>query len=548
MTAKYALFQKIDDRIVLDKDEGDYAYLNALTLKLEYLTKIISSGVISCIGDDVDRNRYTLEHELVRANSLGTWVEALNTALVGPPAEVLISDARDLSRDLTERVGAEDWRHIAVKKLNNAAIQLGVEPVSLGSKVALRRFFDIGVQLRNRTRGHGAPTTIQCASACAHLDSALDSVVHNIKILRLPWVYLHKNLSGKYRVSSLLNYTLPFDYLKSTSNFRFQNGVYFALHENNDATEPIRAPLIFTDPDILDVALPNGNYNNQTFEVLSYVTNSISRQDGSNWSDPPARLPPSETEGGDVLEPLGNSFTNTPPISSDYVPRTKPEERLLEELIKVNQHPIISLTGPGGIGKTTTAIAAIQKISKKNPALYDVILWISARDIDLLDSGPKPVSRHVFTQHDISCAAVELLEPEERSLDQFDPDQYFQKCLSDGAAGPTLFVLDNFETLQNPTEAVGWIDTYIRSPNKVLITTRFRDFIGDYPIEIGGMSNEEANDLIERHAARLGITKLLSQNYKTELVSESDGHPYVIKILLGEVVKQNRAVKPKRIF
>ena len=108
-------------------------------------------------------------------------------------------------------------------------------------------------------------------------------------------------------------------------------------------------------------------------------------------------------------------------------------------------------------------------------------------------------------------------------------------------------MLDNFETLQNPADVVNWIDAHIRPPNKVLITTRFRGFHGDYPIEIRGMSDDEASRLIKHHAARLNIERLLSTAYKEELVSESDGHPYVMQILLGQVAKERKAVKPQRI-
>ena len=72
------LFDKIDQRIALDKEDSDYAYLHALSFKLEYLTKVVTAGLIACVGDDADRHRYSLEHKLVRADSLGEWVEVLN--------------------------------------------------------------------------------------------------------------------------------------------------------------------------------------------------------------------------------------------------------------------------------------------------------------------------------------------------------------------------------------------------------------------------------------------------------------------------------------
>ena len=534
------LFDKIDERVTLDKEEGDIAYFQALTLKLEYVTKVVTAGVVACIGDDADRHRYTLEHKLVRANAIGDWTDALNTALTGPPAQFFDPAARRIVRDLTERVGAADWRYSATSGLNQAAKVLGIV-TELGSKVALRQFFAIGARIRNRTRGHGATTSDQCSRSCPHVADALERVVRELQLFRVGWVYLHRNLSGKYRVSPLLGDPAPFDYLKKTRDFRFPDGVFL------DLTGPVHVPLVFSDPGLLDIFLPNGNHRSGTFDALSYITNDLRREDGSAWDNPPERLPPSETEGGHVLEPLGNTFANLPPRLVGYVHRPTLEYKVREELLKTEQHPIVSLTGPGGIGKTSIAIAAIEQLAQLERPPYDVVVWISARDIDLLDSGPKPVSPRVVTQKDIALAAVELLEPPGRWASEFRPETFLQNCLAQGAAGATLFVLDNFETVHSPPDLYKWIDAWIRPPNKVLITTRFREFRADYPIEIRGMSDEEAAILIDQHAARLGIGQLLNPAYKRELTRESDGHPYVIKILLGQVAKEGQAVKPQRV-
>lgn len=535
------LLNGINNRVEQGKEDGDQAYFYALSLKLEYLTKIVASGVVACIGDDVERHRYSLEHKLVRADSIGDWTEALNRVLVGPPAQFLDPNAGDMIRDLTERVGPGDWRYSAVMDIDQAAKAIGADTPRLGDRVALRQFFDIGTTLRNRSRGHGATTTAQCNKSCVLLVGCLDAVAQNLEFFKKPWAYLHRNLSGKYRVSLLLGDSSEFDYLKKTREDSFQNGVYIYLGR------PVHVPLIFSDPDVRDIAVPNGNYRGNKFKVLSYSTNEERFIDGSAWSDPPTRLPKSETEGQSNMEPLGEStFANIPLELVDYVDRKDLENRLKEELLKTERHPIISLTGPGGIGKTSITIATIRKISKDGDSPYQAVLWISARDIDLLESGPKPVTPRVITQQDISRAAVELLETSGSSKTS-DCDSLFQGYLENGTVGATLFVLDNFETVQNPTDVFRWIDTYIRPPNKVLITTRFRNFRGDYPIEIGGMTEEEAHHLVDRHAAQLSIAALLSPSYKDELIRETDGHPYVMKILLGQVAKERRAVKPERI-
>ena len=493
------LVERMEERVVRDRDDGDYAFFHALMLKLEYVTKMVVSAMVACIGDDSERHRYTLEHRLVRADSLGTWMEVLSAALSGPPAQVLLPDARNLSRELTQPAGPDDWRYACVDHLKEAALELGVTTTT-GGKVALRQFFDIAAQLRNRTRGHGAPTANQCGNACAQLDSALNVLVDNLQIFRLHWAYLHRNLSGKYRVVPLLNNCSSFERFKRSHDIRLPDGVYFDLSSGGHADQFVKVPLVFTDPDVLDIFLPNGNFKNRQFETLSYTTNSVSRCDGSAWSISPARLPTSETEGDTVLSLMGNAFANLPPEPTHYVARPDLEMKVAQELLTPERHPIIALTGPGGIGKTTIALKVVHRIAMSSPSPYEVILWISARDIDLLDSGPKQVSRRVFTQQDISRAAVDLLEPAGRRDQGFSPDGFFEQCLAEGAAGPTLFVLDNFETLRDPVDTVEWLDAHIRPPNKVLITTRFRDFRGDYPIQIGGMSDDEAASLVEQHA------------------------------------------------
>ena len=541
-TGEPRLFEDIDKRVEIDKRDSDSAYFLALSSKLEFVTKLTTVGVLACIEDEVvNRHRYSMEHRLVRADSLGVWVGTLNDILVGPPSQYIRSNSRHIVRQLTEGVSAGDWRHTAVVAIKSAAGQMGCD-VDIGPRVSLRQFFEIGVQLRNRGRAHGAPTTEQLTRTCSPLANAIDIVVEELLLFQLPWAYLHQNLSGKYRVSRLVGDDSAFDSLRSGNAERYASGVYFHLDV------PIRLNLVYSDPDLRDLALPNGNYHGASFETLSYITNDDSRQDGTGWSHPPGQLPPSDTEGLASLDLLGDIFSNLPPLARGYVRRRALEQGLKNELMASDRHPIVSLTGPGGIGKTTIAIAAIRDVAEQGGLPYDVVLWISARDIDLLDHGARPVQPKVMSEHDISSAAVELLEPEDRFSEVFNATKFLENCLTHGAAGDTLFVLDNFETMRSPADVFAWIDAYIRPPNKVLITTRIRDFRGDYHIDIGGMNDDEARLLVDGHAARLGIGGLITEEYRNQLIEESDGHPYVLKIMLGKVAMEQRVGKPERIL
>jgi hypothetical protein len=162
------------------------------------------------------------------------------------------------------------------------------------------------------------------------------------------------------------------------------------------------------------------------------------------------------------------------------------------------------------------------------------VIWFSARDVDLQMSGPKPVRPLVVSPEDISSHYASLvLAPDRMKERGFAAKPFFEQQMQRNDLGACLYVFDNFETTQNPIEMFNWIDTFIRLPNKVVITTRLRDFRGDYPLEVEGMTEQEARLLVDQTATYLGISHLMNKLYVDELISESEGHPYVIKILLG---------------
>jgi hypothetical protein len=50
-----------------------------------------------------------------------------------------------------------------------------------------------------------------------------------------------------------------------------------------------------------------------------------------------------------------------------------------------------------------------------------------------------------------------------------------------------------------------------------LITTRLRDFKGDYPVEVGGMTKDEFDALALQTAEALSVRQLITQGYLEEL-------------------------------
>jgi hypothetical protein len=79
------------------------------------------------------------------------------------------------------------------------------------------------------------------------------------------------------------------------------------------------------------------------------------------------------------------------------------------------------------------------------------------------------------------------------------------------------------------------------------VTARHKEFTGDFEIPVRGMTEAECRKLIDATAEKLGVRSLLTENYIDRLINESEGHPYVIKVLLGEIAKAKKLMDPERI-
>ena len=160
--------------------------------------------------------------------------------------------------------------------------------------------------------------------------------------------------------------------------------------------------------------------------------------------------------------------------------------------------------------------------------------------------GPKQVRAVVVNQQDIAMEYYRQIGNERVSSNKVVEE--FSKELTSNSIGKALYVFDNFETLSNPVEVYEWLNTYVRNPNKILITSRMnRNFKADYPIDVKGMNEMQCRNLIDITARKLKINNLLTDNYINSLIEESDGHPYIMKIILGEVAKTGKATQVKRI-
>jgi NB-ARC domain len=507
-------------RVETSRGESKSALFHDLLHLAEAFLKTYTAAVIAGLPDDPDRHRYRLCHKLLRAASIGEWDEVLADTSTGPASQHLVSEALPMKQELSHRYGRGSWPYDAAALIHPClkAVMPAAEP--LPARAEGRRWFTLLVQLRNKTK-HGAITNELIAKILPDLEQSIRVYVGNSVVTQLPWAFLKRNLSGKYHVVNLCSRPSPkFEKLRGDRTVNLSEGVYV------DLGDYCRVELIETSVDLTEFYYPNGHFRGRNAEWLSYISGTRKDIDSTRYIAPPTALPVSSTQGATTLDVVGRCFANLPPEPQEYIAREELEQELIA-VLRNDRHPVVTLVGRGGIGKTSLALRVLHEVANSEDRFIGIV-WLSARDIDLLPTGPKVVRPAVLTTKDIARDFADLLQPKEMAKNDFDPKQYLSECLGKSPDGPLLLVFDNFETIQQPVDVFNWLDTYVRPPNKILITTRHRDFKGDYAVEVGGMTEFQCDQLVRKIAASISMGAAVTQEFLRDVYRESEGHPYVV--------------------
>ena len=105
------------NRTARNSEDSDATRFWELTYAGEFITKLTAATLIASIDDSKDRDRYALEHKLIRADGVGEWVQAIEQSLSGPPASHMNPKAWEVRNQLTMRDKDAGWRTEAVSDL-----------------------------------------------------------------------------------------------------------------------------------------------------------------------------------------------------------------------------------------------------------------------------------------------------------------------------------------------------------------------------------------------------------------------------------------------
>src|ERR1035441_8781564 len=93
--------------------------------------------------------------------------------------------------------------NLKAKAPDNFSAALEIPTENFPQKIDVLSLFDIGVVVRNKTKAHGAKLPDQKSKAAPLLHTAFTAIYGNMGLFARPWAYLHRNLSGRYKVSAI---------------------------------------------------------------------------------------------------------------------------------------------------------------------------------------------------------------------------------------------------------------------------------------------------------------------------------------------------------
>ena len=485
-----------------------------------------------------------MAYELLRADGLGSWEYWIRTASSQPLAGFLPHHYSELltwaSKSRTKP--EDDWFRDASHSIFEIFKLLDLDSPIPDRKPTAKDLITAFVQIRNKTKAHGAVGPDFFSKATPHYLTAIIKFVTNCPAFHFNWVYLTLRDNGKQRGLKLASIT--------PKHFRDSEIATLPVHGEGlfifpaHPSKPIKCDdLIFTNRECNHFLVANGGASETEATFIDYGHGNTKRCLINKFTRIPTPLPSSETEGLPYIDVQSNLFGNLPELRTDYVQR-KCLENELEVRLRDKNHPIITLHGRGGIGKTCLAVKVANVLAEEKEPIFEYIVWFSARDIDLRPSGPSGVKPSVTSLEAISQTFGKLFQ-NKISIDQFSEILQNPQSISNKGI---LFILDNFETMDSPKELHEFLDNYTHIPNKILITSRERAFKADFPIEVHGMEKPEANELMTNVAENLKIGGLIQEAEMDHIFQWSEGHPYVIRVVLGEIQKEGKYVPPKALL
>lgn len=237
---------------------------------------------------------------------------------------------------------------------------------------------------------------------------------------------------------------------------------------------------------------------------------------------------------------------NLPPLRSDFIGRVEEIGRVREGLAM--PHPLISIEGIGGVGKSTLALKVarmclsgeINKIGPvseqtdafvaRTPLRWDAIVWISAKD---------KLDQDLSLDEVLDTIAGVLDYTTVRQLGHKEKRTTVDRLLR---IHRTLVIVDNFETVSD-IRLADFLQR-VPPPSKAIITTRKRQLRRLWDVPLYGLSETEALQKIRDYSYSLSL-RAMAQADKAllqPLITMTHGNPKALELALGYLKHKGMAL------
>lgn len=241
----------------------------------------------------------------------------------------------------------------------------------------------------------------------------------------------------------------------------------------------------------------------------------------------------------DLLENNG-IIHNLPTPDYDYeggfVGREEDKKRIKQYLAS-DKFPVITITGAGGVGKTSLALKVIQEITQGHNVIFDSVLWLSAKENKLSPLGIEDIEPTLKSYEELLDTFIDLFGfTDDLISDSIESKQQLTDTIVD-LSEKILVVIDNLETITD--ERI--INFILDAPLKIKFLVTSRKGIGQVERrhELKELKDKEAVYLFRQLAKDKQLHKLskLNDDLIKSYVSKVSFYPLAIKWVLGQVAR-----------
>ncbi|MGZ9735115.1 NB-ARC domain-containing protein [Flavobacterium sp. GNP002] len=242
----------------------------------------------------------------------------------------------------------------------------------------------------------------------------------------------------------------------------------------------------------------------------------------------------------DILD--RNGILNNLPVpdyeyEGGFVGREEDRKKIIQYL-QSEKFPVITITGSGGVGKTSLALKVIQDMTEKpENKNFDAIIWLSAKDNKLSDLGIEDIEPSLKSYDELLDTIIEVFGFSNEIIeDEIQEKEKLVNYIID-LTDKMLIVIDNLETITDQRIINFILDASIKI--KFLITSRKGLGQLERRHELRELKAKEAVYLFRQLSKDKQLSSLISLPDETikNYVSKVSFYPLAIKWVVGQVAR-----------